>query len=139
VPGVDVLITAGLQVPVIAGFSFDDPGRTPGESPMQYGPIGSNVGCTFGKISISIVVGRAHSVAKGVKVKVKIPGVVISIVDGDQVPFMPGESLELVGKTGAESYWHKGHIGAKVGKVGALMVMSRVAVVAHIPASGVNV
>ena len=134
-----MVITDGFQVPVIAGLSFDDPGRIPGVSPIQYGPIGSNVGWTLGNTSISIVVGKAHSLDNGVKVNVNIPGVDISMVEGDQVPLIPGELLEVVGKTGAESNWHKGPIGANVGIVGALIVISRVVVVAHIPTSGVKV
>lgn len=69
-----VEMTAGFQVPVIAGLSVEELERGSGASFWQYGPNWSKVGVISGVISISIVVESAHSPDDGVKVKVKIPG-----------------------------------------------------------------
>ena len=47
---------------------------------------------------IIIVVVVPHWPAAGVKVYVCVPTVVVLITDGDQVPVIGGELLELVGK-----------------------------------------
>ena len=68
IPGVDVFTTEGLQLPVIVGALLDELGSvTPAEF-WQYGPKGVKVGTIGGLIVISIVVGKAHSPAFGVKV-----------------------------------------------------------------------
>ena len=62
------------------------------------------MGVILGNISMDIVVGKAHSEAWGVNVYVNIPGLDMSITPGDQVPFIPGESLDVVGNPGAGSF-----------------------------------
>ena len=64
--------------------------------------MGLNVGVISGSMVISSVAVVAHSPTSGVKVKVKVPAVDISMVGGDQVPGMP--SIEVPGSTGAASF-----------------------------------
>ena len=61
----------------------------------------------------------------------------LSTVAGDQVPFIP--LLEVVGKIGAIEPVQIGFIAVNVGVMLELTVTSKVAVVAHCPAVGVNV
>ena len=66
-----------------------------------------------------------------------MPVVVLSTVDGDQVPVTP--LLDVVGSTGATDPLHIGAGVVKVGTVCGVTVTVRVAVVAHKPVVGVNV
>jgi hypothetical protein len=61
----------------------------------------------------------------------------VLIAAGLHVPDIP--LRETACKDGAAAFWHIDGIEAKAGTVGAIMVTSRVAVVAHAPAAGVNV
>jgi hypothetical protein len=74
-----------------------------------------------------------------VKVYVCIPTVEVLIVDGDHVPMIGGELVELVGKVPGVSFWQYGPNCVNVGVTGAVMVMIMVVVVAHCPAAGVKV
>jgi hypothetical protein len=61
----------------------------------------------------------------------------VLIVAGLHVPVMP--LFDVVGNVGAVLFWQSGPIAVNVGVICGLMVTLRVAVVAHCPASGVNV
>ena len=79
----------------------------------------------------------AHCPASGVNVY--IPPIVLSIVAGSHVPVIAGVLVELAGNKGASVPLQNAGIVAKVGGVGVVTVVVNVAVVAHCPASGVNV
>ena len=79
----------------------------------------------------------AHCPASGVNVY--IPPIVLSIVAGSHVPVIAGVLVELAGNKGASVPLQNAGIAAKVGGVGVVTVVVNVAVVAHCPASGVNV
>jgi hypothetical protein len=66
VPIAEVLIAAGLHVPVMALFEL--PGRAGAAELRHSGPIWVNVGDTRGSITISIEAVVAHWPADGVKV-----------------------------------------------------------------------
>lgn len=79
----------------------------------------------------------AHCPADGVNVYVVVPGVLVVIVDGLQVPGIP--FLDVTGRVGGVEFWQRGPMALNVGTVGALIVMLSVAVVAHWPDPCVNV
>ena len=66
VPGVAVLIAAGLHVPVMPFVEVA--GRAGGTEFWQSGPIWVNAGVTSGSVTIAIVAVVAHWPADGVKV-----------------------------------------------------------------------
>ncbi len=66
-----------------------------------------------------------------------MPVVVLFTIDGDHVPVMPFKDIR--GKVGAADPLQIGVIGLKVGVTLLLTVTVSVVVVAHCPASGVNV
>ena len=134
-----MLIKAGFQVPVIAGKLLELNGNVGGVEPKHNGPMAAKVGVIEFVISISIVATEAHCPASGVKVYVAIPTIDVLMVNGFQVPVIGVELVELVGKTGAEAFKHKGPIALKVGVCGARTVIFKVVVLAHCPAVGVNV
>ncbi len=68
-----------------------------------------------------------------------VPAVNVEIVAGLHVPVIAGVLVELVGKTGAGLLRHNGPIASNSGTVGLVISISRVAIVAHWPAVGVNV
>jgi predicted peroxiredoxin len=139
IPTVEVLIVDGDHVPVIGGELVELVGNVPGIAFWQYGPNCVNVGVTGAVIVMVIVVVVAHCPAVGVKVYVCIPTVEVLIVDGDHVPMIGGELVELVGKVPGVSFWQYGPNCVNVGVTGAVMVMIMVVVVAHCPAAGVKV
>ena len=51
-PGLEVFIIAGFQVPVMPGLLVDVPDKMPGVSPLQYGPNGSKVGTVGSSMTI---------------------------------------------------------------------------------------
>jgi hypothetical protein len=105
-------------------------------SPEQMGPTGANVAVIRGvTVKLSVVL-TAHCPALGVKVKVKVPGVVV-LIEGLQVPAIP--LREDVGNTGAALPWHTSGSWLKVGVTFVFTTMVSVAVVAHCPAAGVKV
>ena len=62
------------------------------------------------------------------------------MVAGTQVPVIGVTLVELTGKLGATAFKHNGPICVKVGVLfGAVISISIVVVVAHCPASGLNV
>jgi hypothetical protein len=96
-PIVDVLIVAGLHVPVMP--SNDVVGKAAATDPWQKGPIGLNVTATSGMIVILSFFSSAHCPASGVKVYSVVPAIAVLIVDGLQVPVMPPSDLD--GSAGA--------------------------------------
>ena len=60
-----------------------------------------------------------------------VPVTAVLIVAGDQVPVIAGILVELAGSTGAALFWHSGPIGAKVGVMLLVVVISIVTTVAH--------
>jgi hypothetical protein len=97
-PGAEVLTTEGLHVPVI-GVELDElAGNTSGVAFWQYGPNGVKVGDTGAVMVIFMVVTVPHVPKPGVNVYVWVPTVEVLMTDGDQVPVIDGELLELEGK-----------------------------------------
>jgi hypothetical protein len=135
VPGVAVLMVAGLHVPVIP--LFDVVGSDGAVLFWHSGPIAVNVGVICGLMVILRVAVVAHCPADGVNVYVVVPGVAVLIVAGLHVPVIP--LLDAVGSDGAVEFWHNGPIAVNVGVTCGSTVMLSVAVVAHCPAPGVNV
>ena len=84
--------------------------------------------------SVAVV---AHCPAVGVNVYV--PLAELLTVPGDQVPEICGVFVEFVGKTGAVAPAQIGAIAVNVGVTNGFTVTSKVAVVAHCPAVGVNI
>ena len=70
-------------------------------------------------------------------VYVEVPAEEVLIVAGDQVPVIP--LVELAGSAGATEFRQSGPIWANEGRTAGVTMIVRVAVVAHSPASGVNV
>ena len=68
VPGFEVFIIAGFQLPVTPGLLVDVPGNIPGVSPLQYVPNGSKVGTVGSSMTICRVAVFAHNPVVGVKV-----------------------------------------------------------------------
>jgi ATP-dependent protease HslVU (ClpYQ) peptidase subunit len=125
-----VLSIAGDHVPLI--LLFDGVGNV-NEPPEQIAGIGSNVGVVPGvTVTVSVAV-VAHCPAVGVKVYVVV--VVLSIA-GDHVPLIL--LFDGVGNVNEPPEQIAG-IGSNVGVVPGVTVTVSVAVVAHCPASGVNV
>jgi hypothetical protein len=135
VPLTLVFMAEGFHVPLIpfvelkgnegaAAFSHND-------------AIGENAGTVGAVIVISSVVFVAHCPASGVNVYVDVPLELVLIIAGLHVPLIP--LVEFNGNEEGIEFWHKEGITANVGIVGAVIVISSVVVVAHCPASGVNV
>ena len=135
VPAVAVLIVAGLHVPVIP--LLDNAGNAGALEFWHNGPIAENVGVTCGSMIMVNVAVVAHCPAAGVNVYVVVPAVAVFIVAGLHVPVIP--LFDVVGRTGAVLFWQSGPIAVNVGVICELIVMLKVAVVAHCPADGVKV
>jgi len=126
VPTTEVLIIAGLHVPVMP--LLDTAGNTGAAAFRQSEPNGLNVGVIIGLTVTSIVVDVAHCPASGVNVYV--PLAVLLTVAGDQVPVMP--FVDVVGNVGATVPEQIGFTAAKVGVTFGVTVISKVVVaVAH--------
>jgi hypothetical protein len=97
VPGTDVLMVAGLQVPFTP--LLDVAGRVCAAEFWHSGPIALNVGVSCGSMVMLSVAVVAHSPADGVNVYVVVPAVAVLIVAGLQVPVIP--LLDVVGSVGA--------------------------------------
>jgi hypothetical protein len=69
--------------------------------------------------------------------KLKVPGTVVLIVGGFQIPVIP--LIEVVARVGGTVFSQRVPIGANVGVVGVVTVISRVVVLAHSNASGEKV
>jgi hypothetical protein len=88
---------------------------------------------------IIIVVVVPHWPAAGVKVYVCVPTVVVLMTDGDQVPVIGGELLELVGNVPGVAFWQYGPNCVNIGVTGAVIITVIVVVTPHCPTLGVNV
>ena len=135
VPGVNVLIVAGLQVPVIP--LVEVVGSAGGVLFWQSGPIAVNAGVICGSIVMINVAGIAHCPADGVKVYVVVVAIAVLIIAGLHVPVMP--LVEVVGNAGATLFWHNGPIGVNAGVICGSTVIINVPLIAHCPAVGVKV
>ena len=135
VPMVEVLIVAGLHVPVMP--LFEVAGNAGAVLFWHNGPICVNVGVIWVEITTSIVITVAHCPAAGVKVYVVVPLTDVLMVAGLHVPVMP--LLEVVGKAGAVLFWQSGPVCVNVGVTCGLTVTLSDVVVAHCPAAGVSV
>lgn len=78
-----------------------------------------------------------HCPAVGEKVKLKLPAVVVEIVDGLHEPLIP--FVELVGKFGGVAATQIGVIGVKVGVTIELITTSIVALDEHVLFTGIKV
>ena len=85
------------------------------------------------------VVVVAHWPVAGVKVKRKVPVTVVLMVAGLHVPVIAGVLVELNGSNGAMLFWQSGPIGANIGTISLVMMMSSVFTIEHWPESGVKV
>jgi len=125
VPTTAVLITAGLQVPLIP--LADVNGRAGADEFRQSEPNGLNVGVITGfTVTVNVVV-AAHCPASGVKVYV--PLAVLLTVAGTQVPVMPFS--DVAGNVGATEPEQIGATAAKVGVTIGFTVTVKVVVEAH--------
>jgi hypothetical protein len=129
---VTVLSIAGAQVPVIPFVEVVGKGAM--AVPEQNGPTEANVGVMLLSMVMVRVVVTAHCPASGVNVYVVVT--VLSIA-GAQVPVIP--LSEVIGNGAMAAPEQNGPTGENVGKMLLSMVMVRVVVTAHCPASGVNV
>ena len=134
-PNADVLIAAGVQVPVIPLLDIN--GNTGATEFKHNGPMAVNTGVICTSMVIFNVVDVAHWPAVGVKVYVVVPTTDVLIVAGLQLPLMP--LLDIAGNTGAAELRQSEPNGLKVGVIIGLTVTSIVVDVAHWPASGVKV
>ena len=64
-------------------------------------------------------------------VNVVVPTAAVLIVAGNHVPVMAGVLVELVESVGAVLFWQSGPIGAKVGVMLLVIVISSVTTLAH--------
>jgi hypothetical protein len=110
-------------------------GNTGAAEPLQIAGTALKVGTVFGFIVTVTLASVAHCPAFGVNVY--DADTVLLTVTGNHVPVMP--LVEVVGNTGAIDPLHIEGTAAKVGVVFELTVTISVVVVAHCPASGVNV
>jgi len=137
VPGTDVLMLAGLHVPVIP--SFDTSGSAGAVACWQYEfTIVGKVGETVATMVMIKEAGVAQLPAVGVNVYVVVPGTDVLMVAGLHVPVIP--SFDTDGSAGTPAFWQ--YEFAMVGKVGATlpaMAMFKEAGFAQLPAAGVNV
>jgi hypothetical protein len=129
---VTVLSIAGAQVPVMPFVEIAGNGAM--AVPEQNGPTEANVGVMLLSMVMVIVVETAHCPASGVNVYVVVT--VLSIA-GVQVPVIP--LSEVIGKGAMAAPEQNGPTGENVGKMLLSIVMVKVVVTAHCPASGVNV
>src|SRR5450755_1975333 len=137
VPGTDVLMLAGLHVPVIP--SIDTSGSAGAVAFWQYEfAMVGKVGTTLPTIVMFKETGVEQLPADGVNVYVAVPGTDILMLAGLQVPAIP--SFDTSGSVGAVAFWQ--YEFAMVGKVGettSTIVMFKEAGVEQLPADGVNV
>lgn len=135
VPGVDVLIEAGFQVPVIP--LVEVVGKGGGTVLLHCGGICAKLGITCEVTTTFIVAVAAHWPAAGVKVYAVVPVSDVLIEAGLHVPVIP--LVDVVGNPGAVAFWHKAPIGANVGVTSVETTIFIVIVVPHCEAGGVNV
>ena len=134
---VKVLLTAGDQVPVIAGVFIELVGKTGAVVPEQIAETAVKVGVTLGvTVTVKVVVAKAQSPAVGVKVYVPVD---VLLTADDQVPVIAGVFVELVGKTGDAAPEQIAETAAKVGVTLGETVTVKVVDIAHCPEFGVKV
>jgi hypothetical protein len=127
VPTAEVLITAGLHVPLIP--LLETAGNAGAIAFWHNGPICVNVGVICALTVIDNVAVVAHCPAPGVNVYVAVPTTAVLITAGFHVPVTP--LLEVAGSVGAVEFWHNGPIAVNTGEICAVTETSIVAVVAH--------
>jgi hypothetical protein len=127
-----VLFKAGAHAPVMPLLEIVGSGDR--VEPEQIDPTAVNVGVMLELTTIVIVAVVAHCPAVGVNVYVVV--VVLSKA-GDQVPVIP--LLEVVGSGTSVAPEQIDPTAVNVGVMLELTTIVSVAVVAHCPASGVNV
>jgi hypothetical protein len=132
-PAPEVLIVAGLHVPVIP--LIDVVGIAPGAAPTQYGPNAVNVGVIVA-FTVTLIVVVVAQPEDGVKVNVVEPTPEVLIVAGFQVPVIP--LIDVVGKAPGAAPTQYGPNAVNVGVVVAFIVTLIVVVIAH-PEDGVKV
>jgi hypothetical protein len=136
VPGTDVLMLAGLHVPLIPSFETSGNAGAAVFWQYEFAMVGK-VGETVPTIVIFKETGFAQLPAEGVNVYVEVPGTVVLIPDGLHVPLIP--SFDTSGSNGAVAFWQ--YEFAMVGKVGVTiptMAMFKEAGFAQLPEAGVN-
>ena len=128
-----MLTVDGLHVPDTP--LFDIVGNTGAVEPLQIGVCGVNAG-TICDVTVTVSVAVvAHNPVAGVNVYV--PVCVLLTVAGLHVPVTP--LLDIVGRTGAADPLHIGAGAVNAGTVRGVTVTVSVAVIAQMPAVGVNV
>ena len=137
VPGSLVLVIGGSHVPVIPLSEVS--GKTGGVLYWQSGPIVSNTGMIPVTMVIDMIVSTPHwAGSSGLKVKEKVPVLLVLIVSGTQVPVIP--SREAPGKAGGMLNWHSGPIGLNCGVICVTIAISMLVTTPHWPgSSGVKV
>ena len=136
VPSAEVLMVAGLQVPVIPLLEVN--GSAGAVLFRQRGPIASKTGVTEVAMVMARDVGGAQApAAAGVNMYTVVPAVLVLITAGNQVPAIP--LLEVAGNAGAVLLRQISPITSKVGVVAGVTLILMVTGVAHTPASGVKV
>jgi hypothetical protein len=138
-PTAEVLIVAGDHVPIIVGELLELAGNTPGVPFKQYGPNCAKAGVILLVISTVIVVGRAHCPANGVNVYTVDPTAEVFIIEGDHVPEIVGELIELVGNKPGVLFKQYGPNWMKVGVIVGVITILIMALVPHCPVAGVKV
>jgi hypothetical protein len=112
-------------------------GSTGAVDPGQSGAMALNVG-TIDVVTVMLSVAVvAHWPASGVNAYVVVPCTAVLTTAGFQVPLIPFS--EVAGNAGATDPRHTGPMAAKAGVSAGVTVTVMVVVVAHWPASGVNV
>jgi hypothetical protein len=137
VPGTDVLMLAGLHVPVIP--SFDTNGSAGAVACWQYEfAMVGKVGVTVPTIVMFKEAGVAQLPAEGVNVYVVVPGTDVLMLTGLHVPVIP--SFDTGGSAGTPAFWqYELAIVGKVGETMPIIEMFIEAGFAQLPAAGVNV
>jgi acetyl-CoA carboxylase carboxyltransferase component len=127
VPVAEVLINAGVQVPVMP--LLDIAGNTGAVEFKQSGPMAVKTGVICTSMVIFNVAVVAHWPAVGVKVYVVVPTTVVLMVEGDQVPLMP--LTDVNGNAGAVEFKQSEPNGLNVGVTLGFTVIVNVVVAAH--------
>lgn len=135
VPAVDVLIVAGLHVPLMP--LVEVAGNDGAPEFWQSGPIALNVGVTGAVITMVIVVVVPHWPPFGVNVYVVLPAIEVLMVAGLHVPLIP--LVDVAGSEGAVLFWQSGPICVNAGVICEVITTSIVVVMPHCPVFGVNV
>jgi hypothetical protein len=135
-PSRDVLIPAGLHVPVIPSEDVD--GRAGAVAFWQYevAMVGK-----VGEILPTIVMFKVTGITQlpaddGVNVYVVVPRAEVLILTGLHVPAIP--SFDVGGRDGGVEFWQSGPIGSNMGEKLLTTEMLKETGAAQLPADGVN-